>query len=64
MKPSNYYTKNIATILEASKATGEQITIQLTCGRAKTNVLNLNIDCVYALRVLVNHLLAKFRRDQ
>lgn len=63
MKSSNYYTKNIATIIEAHKATGETITLQLTCGRAKTNVLNINIDCVYALRELVNYLLAKFRRD-
>lgn len=56
IKPSNYYTQNIATIIEANKATGEQITIQLSCGRAKTKTLNYNIDLLYAIVDLHKHL--------
>lgn len=63
MKPSNYYTQNIETIIEASKATGEQITVQLRCGRAKTNVIDFNIDLLHAVKDLHKYVVKKQQHD-
>ena len=62
MKISNYYTRQLASVMSTHRETREPITIKLSCGGTSTKDLTLTIDCIWALRLALSKLVFLYKK--